>query len=111
MIEISVIVPVYNTPSEYLRECFDSLTVQILPECEFIIVLDGSPDAAISICEEYAGKDSRFKIFNQPHSGVSAARNFGIDHAQGKYIAFVDGDDFLLGAKALENVKNALDKL
>lgn len=92
---ISVIVPVYKVPLEYLRTCFDSLVAQTMQECEFIVVSDGAPEAECSICEEYVAKDTRFKFFKKEHAGVSAARNFGIDQAQGEYITFVDSDDWL----------------
>lgn len=92
-IKVSVIVPVYKVPLEYLRDCLDSLKDQTLQECEFIVVSDGAPNAECSVCEEYATKDSRFKFFRKEHAGVSAARNFGIEQAQGEYISFVDSDD------------------
>lgn len=93
MIKISVIVPVYKVPLEYLQACFDSLVAQTTQECEFIVVSDGAPDEECSICEEFVTKDSRFKFFKREHAGVSAARNYGIDRAQGEYITFVDSDD------------------
>lgn len=92
---VSVIVPVYKVPLEYLRECFDSLIAQTLRESEFIVVSDGAPEEECSICEEYTKKDSRFKFFRQDHAGVSASRNFGINHAKGEYITFVDADDWI----------------
>lgn len=95
MIKVSVIVPVYKVPLEYLRECFDSLLAQTMQECEFIIVSDGALDAECSVCEEYADKDSRFIFFRREHAGVSAARNFGMSQAQGEYITFVDSDDWI----------------
>ena len=95
MIKISVIIPVYEVPQEYLRACFDSLIVQSIQDCEFIVISDGAPEAENSICEEYATKDFRFKFFKKKHTGVSAARNYGIDQAQGEYITFVDCDDWL----------------
>ena len=94
-IEVSVIIPVYNVPLEYLRACLDSLIVQTKKECEFIVVSDGAPEAECSICEEYVQKDSRFKFFKRKHAGVSAARNHGIKQAQGEYITFVDADDWI----------------
>ncbi|MCQ2109735.1 MAG: glycosyltransferase [Fibrobacter sp.] len=93
MIKVSVIVPVYTVPLEYLRECFDSLKDQTMRECEFIIISDGAPDAECAICDEYAKNDPRFKFFRKEHAGVSATRNYGIEQAQGKYITFVDADD------------------
>lgn len=95
MIKISVIVPVYKVPLEYLQDCFHSLTVQTMQDCEFIVVSDGAPKAECSICEEYVSKDARFKFFKRKHVGVSATRNYGINLAQGEYITFVDSDDFL----------------
>lgn len=95
MIKVSVIVPVYKVPLEYLRACFDSLTAQTMQECEFIVVSDGAPEAECSICEEYVARDSRFKFFKREHAGVSATRNYGIDQAQGEYITFVDSDDWI----------------
>lgn len=95
MTKISIIIPVFRVPQEYLRACLDSLVAQTMKECEFIVVSDGAPKAECSICEEYAEKDSRFKIFKQEHSGVSATRNYGIKQALGEYITFVDADDWI----------------
>ena len=95
MINVSIIVPVYKTPLEYLRACFNSLIAQTMRECEFIVVSDGAPEAECSVCEEYASKDNRFKFFKQEHAGVSATRNYGIEQAQGEYITFVDADDWI----------------
>ena len=95
MIKVSVIVPVYKVPLEYLRACFDSLIAQTMQECEFILVSDGAPNAECSICKEFSAKDSRFKFFKLEHAGVSATRNFGIDQAHGEYITFVDADDWI----------------
>lgn len=93
MLKLSIIIPVYKVPQKYLRECLNSLFTQTMPECEFIIVSDGAPKAEKSICEEYTKKDSRFKFFQREHAGVSVTRNYGIEQAQGEYIAFVDSDD------------------
>lgn len=95
MIKVSVIVPVYKVPLEYLRTCLGSLNAQTMQECEFILVSDGAPEAECSVCEEYSAKDSRFKFFKQEHNGVSATRNYGINQAQGEYITFVDADDWI----------------
>lgn len=95
MINLSVIIPVYKVPPEYLHACLDSLEAQASQNCEFIVVSDGASDTECSICEEYASKDSRFKFFKREHTGVSAARNFGIEQAQGEYITFVDSDDWI----------------
>lgn len=95
MIKVSVIVPVYKVPLEYLRTCLGSLNAQTMQECEFIVVSDGAPEAECAICEEYAKKDSRFKFFKREHAGVSATKNYGMTHAHGEYIAFVDSDDWI----------------
>lgn len=95
MIKVSVIVPVYKVPLDYLKECFDSLLAQTMQECEFIVISDGAPEAECSICDAYATKDPRFLFFRREHAGVSAARNFGIDQAQGEYLTFVDSDDWI----------------
>ena len=95
MIKVSVIVPVYKVPLEYLRACLDSLTAQTMQECEFILVSDGAPEAECSVCEEFSAKDSRFKFFRREHSGVSATRNYGIEYAQGEFLTFVDSDDWI----------------
>lgn len=105
-LKISVIVPVYKVPLEYLRACLDSLVAQTMQECEFIVVSDGAPDEECSVCEEYATKDSRFKFFKREHAGVSATRNYGIDQAQGEYITFVDADDSLYSNTSLEEGHN-----
>jgi len=91
--KVSVIVPVYNV-DRYLPQCLDSVVAQTLNDIEIICINDGSKDASLSILKEYADKDSRFKIIDKKNAGVSAARNDGIATATGKYIAFLDGDDF-----------------
>ena len=96
MIKISVVIPIYKVPQKYLQACFDSLTNQTLQECEFILISDGAPKEVCSICKEYTAKDSRFKYYKRKHVGVSATRNYGIEHAHGEYITFVDSDDFIL---------------
>ena len=92
--EISVIVPVYKV-EEYLPQCIDSILAQTFTNFELLLVDDGSPDRCGEICEEYAGKDTRIRVFHQQNSGVSAARNIGLQHAKGTYIVFVDSDDWV----------------
>jgi glycosyltransferase involved in cell wall biosynthesis len=90
---ISVIVPVFNTGS-YLRPCLDSIVGQSLRDIEVICVNDGSTDGSLEILQEYSERDNRLRIINfRENQGVSAARNAGIDAAEGAYIGFVDGDD------------------
>lgn len=91
---ISVIVPVYNVEM-YLARCIDSLISQTFDDLEIILVNDGSTDASSQICEDYAKKDSRVKVYHQENAGVSVARNKGIEKATGDYLAFVDSDDWL----------------
>lgn len=94
MAVISVIIPVYNSKS-YLDCCLESVISQTFKDLEIIIVNDGSSDGSKEICEKYAKKDSRIKLINQENQGVSAARNKGLDVAQGEYIGFLDSDDFI----------------
>jgi glycosyltransferase involved in cell wall biosynthesis len=109
VVKVSVIVPVYKVPLDYLRECLDSLAAQTMQECEFIVVSDGAPEAECSVCEEYVTKDSRFKFFKQVHTGVSATRNYGIYQSQGEYISFVDADDWLERDALKMLYQNAVD--
>ncbi len=91
---ISVIIPIYNI-AEYLPACLESLIKQENSDFEVIMVNDGSSDRSEEICRQYETKDKRFRLFNKPNGGVSSARNLGMRHAQGKWIAFVDGDDIV----------------
>ena len=90
---ISVIVPVYNV-EKYLAQCLDSLINQTYKELEIICVNDGSPDNSLAILEKYAKKDARIQIISIENSGLSAARNIGFKHATGKYVSFIDSDDW-----------------
>lgn len=92
---VSVIIPVYKVPEEYLRRCIESVIGQTLKEIEIILVDDGSPDNCGAICDEYALKDSRIRVFHKGNGGVSSARNLGLDKAIGKFIMFVDSDDWI----------------
>lgn len=89
---ISIIVPVYNV-TKYLRCCVDSILAQTFPDIEVLLVDDGSTDDSGAICDEYAKKDSRVRVFHKTNGGVSSARNLGLDEAKGKWIMFVDSDD------------------
>ena len=90
----SIIIPVYNV-EPYLRECLDSVLQQSYGDWEAVCVDDGSTDGSAAILTEYAARDSRFRIITQPNGGLSAARNTGLDNAQGDYILFLDSDDWL----------------
>lgn len=92
MVDISIIVPIYNA-SKYLKKCLDSLVNQTKKELEFILVNDGSTDDSESIIESY--KDDRIKYFKRSNHGIGKTRNFGISKSTGKYIMFLDSDDYL----------------
>lgn len=90
--EISIIIPVYKV-EKYLQPCLESISSQTFTGWECILVDDGSPDNSGAICEEYAARDSRFKVIHRKNGGVSAARNDGLEVSRGKYISFIDPDD------------------
>lgn len=92
--KISVIVPVYKAEA-YLHRCVDSLLAQTFQDFEILLIDDGSPDRSGEICDEYARKDKRVRVFHKENGGVSSARNFGIDNAGGEWITFVDSDDYV----------------
>lgn len=94
MCVFSIIIPVYNV-EQYLRVCLDSIAAQTIGDFEAILIDDGSSDASGEICDEYAKDDNRFSVFHQKNQGVSAARNKGLELANGKYIVFVDSDDYI----------------
>ena len=91
---ISVIVPIYNVES-YLIRCLDSIKNQKYRNFEVILINDGSTDNSLDIAREYVKKDDRFRLINQKNAGQGAARNAGIDVANGDYLAFVDSDDWV----------------
>lgn len=92
---VSVIIPVYNV-EPYLKECIDSILNQSFTDFELLLVDDGSKDGSGQVCENYILIDNRVKVIHQANSGASSARNKGIDVAVGKWIVFVDSDDFVL---------------
>lgn len=91
---ISVIVPIYNM-EKLMRKCLDSILAQTFQDYECLLIDDGSKDGSPAICDEYAAKDSRFKAYHKPNGGLSDARNYGIERAQGEYTIFFDPDDWV----------------
>lgn len=94
MCKVSIIVPMYNIDT-YIEQCILSCLNQTLKDIEIILVNDGSPDSCFQIAKNYAQKDSRIVLLNQPNSGVSVARNYGLEKSNGEWILFLDGDDWL----------------
>lgn len=92
--KISIMVPLYNVEN-YLEKCIRSLLKQTYNNIEIILVDDGSTDNSLSICEKYKKKDERIKVFHKDNGGISSARNFCIKKANGKYVTFVDADDYV----------------
>lgn len=92
--KISVIIPVYNV-EKYLCACVNSVINQTYKNLEIILVDDGSTDKSGAICDEYALKDERIKVFHKSNGGLSSARNYGLDRMSGDYVFFLDSDDFI----------------
>ena len=105
---ISVIVPVYNT-EKYLDECVQSILNQSFTDFELLLIDDGSTDRSGAICDQYAAKDERVRVFHTENGGVSSARNVGLDEAKGEWIAFVDSDDWV-SSKLLECLYSEAEK-
>lgn len=91
---ISIIVPVYNA-DKYLNNCIQSILNQTYTELELLLIDDGSTDQSRSICDDYAQKDSRIRVFHKNNGGVCSARNLGLDNAKGDWIGWVDSDDYV----------------
>ena len=105
---ISVIVPVYNVEN-FLEECLISIINQSYRNLEIIIINDGSTDSSKDICEKYKKKDKRIKVIHQDNAGLSVARNTGIDNSLGKFLTFVDSDDYI-HEKMIEILYNNMKK-
>lgn len=103
---ISVIVPVYKAEA-FLTQCVDSILAQTERGFELLLVDDGSPDNSPALCDAYAAQDPRIRVIHKPNGGVSSARNAGLDRAQGKFIVFIDSDDYV-DADYLEQMLRAL---
>lgn len=91
---VSVIVPIYNT-KQYLSKCIDSILSQTYRNIEILLINDGSPDDSKLIMEKYKQKDNRIKCYYKKNGGLSDARNYGVKHSKGKYICFIDSDDWV----------------
>lgn len=91
---ISIIIPIYNS-EKYIAECLQSILQQTYHNFELILVDDGSTDSSYSICKSYEKSDSRIHLVSKRNGGVSSARNLGLEFAKGKYIAFIDSDDYI----------------
>ncbi len=91
---ISVIIPIYNS-EQHIEKCLKSVADQEYQNFEVLMIDDGSTDCTAEICKHFANIDNRFKYFYKENGGVSSARNFGLSHANGEYIAFIDSDDFV----------------
>lgn len=108
MDKISIIVPVYNV-SKYIRKCLDTIINQTYTNLEIILIDDGSTDDSGNICDEYAKRDKRIKVIHKENEGLSIARNTGIKNATGKYIGFIDSDDWIdldMYNRLYNNLKN-----
>lgn len=106
-IDFSVIIPVYNVES-YIRQCVDSVLGQESVSMEILLIDDGSTDSSGSICDEYAQKYDCVTVKHQINKGASAARNVGIELATGKYIIFLDSDDWWKNTNVLHNISERL---
>lgn len=106
MDKVTIIIPAYNAENT-IEKCLDSVIQQTYKELEILVINDGSSDRTEEICRKYAEQDLRIKICTQENSGVSAARNKGISIATGKFLQFVDADDYIDAAMTQELVKNA----
>lgn len=110
MAYFSIIVPVYNV-EKYLKECIESVLHQSFDDFELILVDDGAADGSPDICDYYAEQDNRVKAFHKKNGGASSARNLGMNNANGKYIIFLDGDDYWNDSDALNQLyKKASEK-
>ena len=92
---VSIIIPIYKVPEHFLVQCIESTIAQTLENIEILLVDDGSPDQCGEICDLYANQDKRIKVLHKKNGGLSSARNYGCKAATGKWIMFVDGDDWI----------------
>lgn len=107
MAEISMIVPVYQV-EKYIAQCIESVINQTFHDFELILIDDGSKDNSGKICDSYAEKDNRIRVIHTENKGAAAARNMGLEQASGRYITFLDGDDYL-AENMLERLYEVID--
>lgn len=105
--KFSIVIPVYNV-EKYLCECIDSILRQTFEDFELILVDDGSTDSSGEMCDKYANKDVRARVFHKLNSGAAAARNMGIKAAKGDYLVFVDADDYIQSENFLDALRKPL---
>ena len=103
---VSAIIPCFNAEA-FLAETLASVCGQTYAALEILVVDDGSKDRTAEIAREFAARDQRVRLVQKPNGGLSSARNFGLDHATGKYVAFVDGDDLWAPAHGIDNISKA----
>ena len=106
--KVTIIIPVYNT-KQYLEECVNSVTGQTYRNLEILLIDDGSTDGSAELCDELARRDSRVRVLHKENGGVASARNSGIDEAIGKYVMFLDSDDWL-SKEAIEELVSHADE-
>jgi len=109
-IKISLVIPIYNTQEDILRECLDSVHMQTYSDMEILLVNDGSTDNSPAIIQEYADKDSRIKVFHKENGGASSAKNFGIERASGEYLMQMDCDDYYLDSNVVKDIAELLSE-
>lgn len=107
MCKVSVIVPVYNA-ERFIGRCVKSIISQTFQDYELLLVDDGSHDSSLRICQEFADKDTRIKVFHKENGGASSTRKYGVEHADGIFVTFVDADD-CIPDNALEDLLRAVD--
>ena len=105
---VSVVVPVYKVES-YIERCIESVIHQTYSNLEILLVDDGSPDRCGFICDQFAKRDYRIKVFHKNHGGLSDTRNYALDRLTGDYVAFVDSDDWIEPDMCEVLVKNAIE--
>lgn len=107
---ISVIVPIYNS-DKYLQRCIDSILSQDFEDFELLLIDDGSTDNSGDICDKYAEKDMRVRVFHKKNGGVSSARNLGIENAKGEWVVFIDSDDWVINSLWCDNYISDVDMI